>query len=141
MSEASPPLLLDTHTAIWLTEDQPIASAAVEAIDTAYQTGSLLLVSPITAWEVGLLVSRNRLSLVTDPKRWFQRLLAIPGVRPADLSPDILIASSFLPGTPPRDPADRIILATARELGATLVTRDSQLLKYGEDGQVSTIQC
>lgn len=141
MSEASPPLLLDTHTAIWLTENQPIASTAVEAIDAAYQKGGALLVSPITAWEVGLLVSRNRISLVADPKRWFQRLLAIQGVRLADLSSDILIAASFLPGTPPRDPADRILLATARDLGATLVTRDRLLLKYGEDGQVRTIAC
>jgi len=141
MSEAAPTLLLDTHTAIWLTENQPIASTAVEAIDAVYQSGGMLLVSPITAWEVGLLVSRNRLSLVAKPERWFQRLLAIPGVRLADLSPDILIASSFLPGEPPRDPADRILLATAREFGARLVTRDRLLLKYGEDGQVSTVAC
>ena len=51
------------------------------------------------------------------------------------------IASSFLPGEPPRDPADRIILATARDLGATLITRDRLLLKYSEAGQVSTIPC
>jgi PIN domain nuclease of toxin-antitoxin system len=140
MSEM-PPLLLDTHAAVWITEDHPLASAAVEAIDAAYQAGSTVFVSAITAWEVGLLVSRNRLSLVARPERWFQRLLAIPGVKLADLSPDILIASSFLPGEPPRDPADRIILATARDLGATLITRDRLLLKYGEDGQVSTIPC
>jgi PIN domain nuclease of toxin-antitoxin system len=140
MSEM-PPLLLDTHAAIWITEDQPIASGAVEAIDAAYRAGSTVFVSAITAWEIGLLVSRNRLNLVARPERWFQRLLAIPGVRLADLSPDILIASSFLPGQPPRDPADRILLATARDLGATLITRDRLLLKYGEDGQVSTIAC
>jgi PIN domain nuclease of toxin-antitoxin system len=134
-------LLLDTHAAVWITEDQPLASMAVEAIDAAYQTGSTVFVSAITAWEVGLLVSRNRLSLVAKPERWFQRLLAIPGVKLAELSPDILIASSFLPGKPPRDPADRIILATARDLGATLITRDRLLLEYGEDGQVSTIPC
>jgi PIN domain nuclease of toxin-antitoxin system len=140
MSEL-PPLLLDTHAAVWIAEDQPLATGAVEAIDAAYRAGSTVFVSAITAWEIGLLVSRNRLSLVARPERWFQRLLAIPGVRLADLSPDILIASSFLPGTPPRDPADRIILATARDLGATLITRDRLLLKYGEDGQVSTIPC
>ena len=140
MSEL-PPLLLDTHAAIWITEDQPLASGAIEAVDAAYRAGSTVFVSAITAWEIGLLVSRNRLSLIARPERWFQRLLAIPGVRLADLSPDILIASSFLPGTPPRDPADRIILATARDLGATLITRDRLLLKYGEDGQVSTIPC
>lgn len=140
MSEI-PPLLLDTHAAIWITEDQPLALVAVEAIDAAYRAGNTVFVSAITAWEVGLLVSRNRLSLVARPERWFQRLLAIPGVKLADLSPDILIASSFLPGEPPRDPADRIILATARDLGATLITRDRLLLKYGEAGQVSTIEC
>lgn len=140
MSEA-PSLLLDTHAAIWVTEDQPIASLAIEAIDAAYRAGSTVFVSAISAWEVGLLVSRNRLSLVASPERWFQRLLAIPGVRLADLSPDILIASSFLPGNPPRDPADRIILATARDLGVTLITRDRLLLAYGENGQVNTIAC
>jgi PIN domain nuclease of toxin-antitoxin system len=134
-------LLLDTHAAIWITEDQPLASGAIEAIDAAYRTGSTIFVSAITAWEVGLLVARNRLSLAVKPERWFQRLLAIPSVKLADLSPDILIASSFLPGEPPRDPADRIILATARDRGATLVTRDRLLLKYGEAGQVSTIAC
>jgi PIN domain nuclease of toxin-antitoxin system len=58
-----------------------------------------------------------------------------------DLSPQILIASSFLPGKPPRDPADRIIIATARDLGATLITRDGLILKYAEEGQVSAIAC
>jgi PIN domain nuclease of toxin-antitoxin system len=140
MSEM-PPLLLDTHAAIWIAEDRPLAKAAVEALDAAYRAGSTVFVSAITAWEVGLLVSRNRLSLIARPERWFQRLLAIQGVQLAVLSPDILIASSFLPGKPPRDPADRIILATARDLGATLITRDGLLLKYGEDGQVSTIAC
>jgi PIN domain nuclease of toxin-antitoxin system len=140
MTEA-PALLLDTHAAIWITEDEPLASTAVEAIDAAYRAGATIFVSAITAWEIGMLVSRNRLGLATRPERWFQRLLAVPGIRQADLSPEILIASSFLPGTPPRDPADRIILATARDLGATLVTRDRLLLKYSEDGQVSTIRC
>jgi len=136
-----PPLLLDTHAAIWITEDRPLASAAVAALDAAYQAGSLVLVSAITAWEVGLLVARNRIRLVAKPEHWFQRLLAIPGIRLAELSPDILIASSFLPGEPPPDPADRILLATARDLGATLITRDRLLLRYGEEGQVSTIAC
>jgi PIN domain nuclease of toxin-antitoxin system len=109
--------------------------------DDAYRADRTIFVSAITAWEIGLLVTRNRLGLSARPERWFQRLLAVPGVRLADPSPDILIASSFLPGDPPRDPADRIILATARDLGATLITRDRMLLKYGEDGQVSTIAC
>jgi PIN domain nuclease of toxin-antitoxin system len=140
MSEVSA-LLLDTHAAIWIAEDQSLASSAVEAIDAAYRADGTIFVSAITAWEIGLLVARNRLGLSARPERWFQQLLTIPGVRLADLSPDILIASSFLPGDPPRDPADRIILATARELGATLITRDRLLLRYSEAGQVSAIEC
>jgi PIN domain nuclease of toxin-antitoxin system len=135
------PLLLDTHAAIWITRNEQLAPRATEAVNAAHQAAAVVFVSPITAWEVGLLVSRNRLNLLMTPQRWFARLLDVQGIRLADLSPDILIASSFLPGTPPRDPADRILLATARELGATLITRDRLLLKYGEDGQVSTIAC
>jgi PIN domain nuclease of toxin-antitoxin system len=134
-------LLLDTHAAIWITRNERLAPRATDAMNAAHQAAGVVFVSAITAWEVGLLVSRNRLNLLMEPQRWFARLLDVPGVQLADLSPDILIASSFLPGVPPRDPADRIILATARDLGATLITRDSLLLKYGEDGHVSTLPC
>ena len=134
------PLLLDTNAAIWLSRDELKASAS-EKLDEAARMGIATYLSPITAWEVGQLVSRNRLSLGTTPQRWFARILAMPNVHLAALSPEILIASSFLPGEPPNDPADRILLATARDLGATLITRDRSLLKYGEEGQVSTIAC
>ena len=135
------PLLLDTHAAIWLFEDKPLAQAARDAINTAYQDDMALLVSPITAWEIGLLISRSRVDLTATPERWFRGLLATPGIQLAALSPNILIASSFLPGSPPRDPADRILLATARDLGATLITRDRALLNYGDAGNVSVIGC
>src|SRR2546421_1202938 len=134
------PLLLDTNAAIWLSRDELNASAS-EKLDEAARVGVATYLSPITAWEVGLLVSRSRLSLGTTPQRWFARILAMPNVHLAELSPDILIASSFLPGEPPRDPADRIILATARDLGASVITRDGLLLRYSETGQVSTIKC
>jgi PIN domain nuclease of toxin-antitoxin system len=134
------PLLLDTNAAIWLSRDELKASAS-EKLDEAARVGVATWLSPITAWEVGQLVSRNRLSLGATPQRWFARILAMPNVHLAALSPDILIAASFLPGTPPSDPADRILLATARDLGATLVTRDRAILAYGESGQVSTLAC
>jgi PIN domain nuclease of toxin-antitoxin system len=57
------------------------------------------------------------------------------------MSPELLIAASFLPGKPPRDPADRIIAATARDLGATLITRDRVLLDYGAQGHLSVVAC
>jgi PIN domain nuclease of toxin-antitoxin system len=135
------PLLLDTHTAIWLVRNEAIAREAEEAINAVHEADGTLLVSPITAWEVGLLVSLKRIDLLATPQRWFRGLLSIPHVQLAELSPDILIAASFLPGKPPKDPADRILLATARDLGATLVTRDRLILDYGEAGHVSALAC
>ncbi|MEA2818325.1 MAG: hypothetical protein QOJ86_329 [Bradyrhizobium sp.] len=135
------PLLLDTNAAIWMMRNERLAQAAQDAIDAASRSSTNVWISPITAWEVGLLVSRNRLNLSVTPRGWFQSLLAIPGMRPTELSPEILIASSFLPGKPPNDPMDRILIATARDLGATLVTRDRAILAYGESGQVSALAC
>jgi PIN domain nuclease of toxin-antitoxin system len=135
------PLLLDTCAAIWIAQDDALSDDASEALDVAANAGMTTYVSPITAWEIGQLVARGRLQLLVTPERWFRRLVETPSVRLADMSPDLLIASSFLPGTPPRDPADRIILATARDLGATLVTRDRTLLSYGADGHASVLAC
>lgn len=57
------------------------------------------------------------------------------------MPPSILLGSSFLPGKPPNDPADRIIAATARDLDATLLTRDRMLLDYAEQGHIRAIAC
>jgi PIN domain nuclease of toxin-antitoxin system len=76
-----------------------------------------------------------------SPQRWFERLLEAPGLRLADMSPDVLIASSFLPGVPPRDPADRILAATAREQGYRLMTRDTPLLAYARQGHLQALSC
>jgi PIN domain nuclease of toxin-antitoxin system len=64
-----------------------------------------------------------------------------PGVRLLPLSTDILIDSAFLPGTPPADPADRILAATARSFGHVLITRDSALIPYGLQGHIRTLTC
>jgi PIN domain nuclease of toxin-antitoxin system len=135
------PLLLDTCTLIFMTERTRMAPAAVETLQAATEGGEITYVSPITAWEVGMLTSRGRLQLLIRPERWFSNLFEVPGVRLADMSPDVLIASSYLPGKPPKDPTDRIIAATARELGATLITRDRALLDYGAQGHVAVLEC
>jgi PIN domain nuclease of toxin-antitoxin system len=135
------PLLLDTCTLIFMTERTRLAPAAVETLQAATEGGEITYVSPITAWEVGMLTSRGRLQLLIRPERWFSNLFEVPGVRLADMSPDVLIASSYLPGKPPKDPTDRIIAATARELGATLITRDRALLDYGAQGHVAVLAC
>ena len=118
-----------------------MAEAAVAALDAAADRGEKLYVSPWTAWEVGMLSARGKVSLIVSPQQWFKRLLAAPLVALADLNADILIASSFLPADSLRDPADKIMVATARELGLTLLTRDRLILDYAAKGHVAAIAC
>ena len=135
------PLLWDTHAAIWIYQKARLSQGALDALRAAHREGVPSYVSPITALEVGMLATRGGLKLLIRPERWFANLFEAPGVKLADMTPDVLIASSYLPGDPPRDPFDRIIAATARELGATLITRDRKLLDYGEQGHVSVMEC
>jgi PIN domain nuclease of toxin-antitoxin system len=135
------PLLLDTCAAIWLAEAQRLAEEATLVLEAAYENRTPVYVSPISAWEIGILTSRGRLSLVIRPQLWFQRLFDILDFRLAEMSPEVLIASSYLPGTPPRDPADRILAATAREYGYMLITRDRPLLDYAGRGYMHALAC
>lgn len=133
--------MLDTCAVIWLMEDAYLSEAAVAAIDEAGDHGEFLYVSPYTALEIGMLASRGRLPLAMSPALWFKRLLGTPLVRLADMTPDILIASSYLPADTLRDPADKVIVATARELGMTIITRDRLILDYAAKGHVSALAC
>jgi PIN domain nuclease of toxin-antitoxin system len=135
------PLLLDTCAAIWLSEAQRLAEKATNVLEEAYDAGIAVYVSPITAWEIGLLISRGRLSILIKPQLWFEQLFDVLHFRLAEMSPDLLIASSFLPGLPPRDPADRIIATTAREFGYMLITRDRPLLDYAAQGHLQAVTC
>jgi PIN domain nuclease of toxin-antitoxin system len=142
MPEASPPaVLLDTCAAIWLVNGDRMTAPSRRAIAAAQQSGGGVYVSPITAWEVATLLARGRLRLAMAAEAWFERLLALPGVRLAAMPPEVLIASAFLPGTPPRDPADRIIAATGRAYALAIVTRNGELTPYGRAGYIATIPC
>lgn len=134
-------LLLDTCAVIWLTNADPISDEASDALQQTRDSGKSVYVSPITAWEMGLLAARGRVNLLMTPQRWFERLLEAPGLRLSEMTPNVLIASSFLPGKLPGDPADRIIAATAREYGYKLVTRDRPLLEYAQQGHIQAIPC
>ena len=135
------PLLLDTCTTIWLSNNEPVSQGASDAVKRAAESGEPTYVSPITAWEIGMLAARGRMNLLMTPEVWFERLLEAPGLQLCNLSPNVLIASNYLPGSPPDDPADRILAATAREYGYTLVTRDRPLLDYAEQGHLKALAC
>ena len=134
-------LLLDTCAALWIVGGAPIAEPAMDAVIQTHQSGMPLYVSPITAWEIGLLARKGRFRSALSPQRWFEELRKLPGVQLCDLSPEILIASSFLPGQLHFDPADRIIAATARDRGLILMTRDRALLDYAAEGHLTALAC
>jgi len=87
------------------------------------------------------LAAGNRINLTATPARWFSTFMERSGFALAELTSDILIASWFLPGALHRDPADRIICATAREGGYTIVTRDRKILDYAAAGHCRAMAC
>ena len=135
------PILLDTCAAMWLVANDWMKQAAIDAMDHSADIGIPLLVSPITAWEVGNLGRTGRFRSVHSPQRWFELLRNTSGIQLCELTGEILLGSSFLPGRFHRDPADRIIAATARECGYAVMTRDKALLDYGREGHLSILEC
>lgn len=133
-------LLLDTCAAIWTADPDMRFRNAQPRIEAEIGEQGRVFVSPITAWEIGQLVARGRLALIEPPADWFAALLD-RGVELAPMTPEILIDASFLPHSPLRDPADKIIAATARRLGHCVVTRDQALLAYAQDGWMSALAC
>jgi PIN domain nuclease of toxin-antitoxin system len=133
------PLLLDAHALVWLLDgDARLAPAARQRIDDAARQRQLW-VSAITAWEIGMLAANGRLVLDRDVAEWVDAALALPGLQLAPLEPGVAVASTRLPQFVHADPADRIIVATARHLGAALVTADAALLAYGSQGYVAVV--
>jgi PIN domain nuclease of toxin-antitoxin system len=117
-------------------------SADSRAAINAAQTENVgIYVSPITAWEIATLVTKNRLQLTLSPEAWFDSLLRLSGVRLAPMPPKVLIASASLPGAPPKDPVDRIIAATGRTFGFSIITRDGELMLYARAGHLDAIGC
>ena len=135
-------LLLDTCAIIWMVLKEPMAPAAVSAIARAAAMRSIL-VSPVSGWEVGLLATRRRapLSFRPDVVTWFERLLSRPGIRAIELEHRVAVSAAFLPGKLHDDPADRLLVATARDRGVPLVTRDRRILGYAAQGHIDAIAC
>lgn len=132
-------LLLDTHVLLWLIDGNPLlGKLAVKAIDSTSREDRLLM-SAITAWEIGMLARKKRITLHRDTLEWVYAALALPGIRLAPLAVEIAVGSNELPFEMHADPADRILVATARHLGATLVTADQALLDLSKKGHFAAI--
>ena len=133
-------LLLDTHVWIWVMDGAAdrISPSALEEVRRASARGAVR-VSAISVWEVAMLEAKGRVRFSVEAAEWVRRGLQAPGVRLEALSPEVLVESTRLPGAIHGDPADRMIVATARRTGATLVTRDAAVLAYAREGHLSAL--
>ena len=127
-------LLLDTRVLVWLMLGEPMLGTKAKAAIRLAAREDRLLVSAITPWEIGVLVSKKRIDLHRDVMEWVRAAISLPGVSLAPLEPEIAVASTRLPWQMHADPADRILAATAQHLGATLVTADHALLELVRTG-------
>lgn len=117
-------ILLDTHAWLWLClEPQRLSAAAGVAIRGAVSQGGLSIAS-ITVWEVAMMVARGRVVPQGTAEAWLGALIDRSGVSVREITPAVAALSTQLPDDFPGDPADRLIAATARVAGISLVTRD-----------------
>ncbi len=132
-------LVLDTHVLIWLMSGNPtLGFAAREEIEEAARADRTL-VPAVVFWEIAMLVAKNRIALGAAVEIWVDEVVSKPGLAVSPLTPEIAIHAYDLPGSFQDDPADRMIVASARVLGATLVTRDRDILRYGAEGHVDVL--
>jgi len=134
-------LLLDTHCWLWaqLGITRRLSRSATALIREAESAGGLL-VSVISIWELAMLEKRGRVALPRNIRSWIEDALSQPGVSVAPLTPEIAVESVHLPGDLHEDPADRMLVATARVLGATLLTKDHRLIEYARRRHVRAVE-
>jgi len=136
----TPHLLLDTCAMLFLADEARIDAETLSEISEASYDGRLYL-SPISAWEIGVSVSKGRLSLPLAPLDFINEFVERMQAKLSPLTPAIMISSSNLPGRIHGDPMDRILIATARALNLVLVTSDQPILSYAEAGHLRALAC
>ena len=122
-------IILDTHIWIkWVLDESQLPSVFCDKIRDHEIDG--LGVSVISCWEVAKLMELKRLSFEIDVHDWINQALSYPGIQLIEFSPRIAVESTQLPGEFHRDPADQIIVATARVHDCPLLTMDKKILDY-----------
>ena len=129
-------IVLDTHIWMWwVHDDKKLTRLQIEVIQE--NEDNIIGISAISCWEIAKLIELKRLEIPCDISGWFEQALSYPGIRILELTPEIAIESTQLPGKFHRDPADQIIVATARIYNCRLVTSDNKILRYSH---VETVQ-
>ncbi len=122
-------ILLDTHLWIWLVDNNPRLTTVQQKYLRDHESQGLA-VSVISCWEVAKLVEVGRLAFSLPVQEWIDQALNYPGIQLLELTPRIAVESTQLPGAFHRDPADQMIVATARVLGIPLLTFDEKINNY-----------
>ncbi|MDP1698749.1 MAG: type II toxin-antitoxin system VapC family toxin [Xanthomonadaceae bacterium] len=124
-------IVLDTHTLIWwVSGDTRLAATAKALIEDTLTGNGQVLVSAISAWELAMLVQRGRIALAMELDDWLRAVESIEGVAIVPITARVAAQSVNLPGEFHKDPADRMIVALARELNAPLITADEKIHRY-----------
>ena len=124
-------IVLDTHALIWwVNGDERLSGTSSKAIAAEESDDGAILVSAITAWEIAMLLQRGRLALALDLDEWLATVASIERLSLVPISPRIAVLAARLPGDFHKDPADRFIVALAREHNAPLVTADEKIRAY-----------
>ena len=122
-------ILLDTHVLLfWFGNTSQLSEKQREVLKTVNEDEPFLL-SDMSLWEIATLYSLKRISLNLPLRDWFERAVALPVVRRIGITPAIAAEVAALPDSFHRDPGDRVIVATARVLGATLLTQDRRIIE------------
>jgi PIN domain nuclease of toxin-antitoxin system len=123
-------IVLDTHAWIWFVDDPRRLSAPARRAVAKAQAANSLLISSVSCWEIAMLAAGGRLKLTMDVRDWIARCEALPFLTFIPVDNAIFLRSVFLPGALHRDPADRIIIATALARDIPVVTKDSKIRNY-----------
>lgn len=124
-------IVLDTHTLVWwVTGDAILSKKAKAVIEREQDGGGEIIVSAISAWEITMLVANERLVLSMEVSSWLATVTEIEAVKFLPVDVEIATKSVVLPGEFHKDPADRMIVATARKLAVPLVTKDEKIRSY-----------
>ena len=132
-------ILIDTHVLIWAMQDEPRLGAEARIIlERAAHEGGIGI-SAITVWEIAMLAQKGRLTFGREVGAWIEATLAQPGLSLIPIEPAMALDSVRLPGDFHADPADRLIIATARHEGWPLMTADVAILNYGAEGHLAVL--
>ena len=127
-------LLLDTHIALWLDSgDDHVRLSTRVLIDGCWQSGGTIRLSAVSVWEIALLDDSRRIELDLPIAAWITRFLQRPGIESEPLGHGAASHSYLLFQLEHRDPADRLLIATAIELACPLVTYDERILRFSTD--------